>query len=213
MTADLDGALRVYQLAYDYVHRANLLWEVDWQRRVALSAFEESDLLREAAWVVLCSGFRESVVRQLFDHISLCFCDWESATAIIADYPACKVSAGRVFRNRAKLDAIVEIAVRVDAVGFSAVKSAVMVDPIGELRRFPFIGPVTVWHLAKNLGLNSAKPDRHLSRISRQFGFVDANAFCRAIGERAGEEPRVVDLIVWRFLADNPVQREASVGR
>lgn len=44
--------------------------------------FSESDLLGELAWVILCSGFRERVVRRIFGKISLCFFDWASAATI-----------------------------------------------------------------------------------------------------------------------------------
>ena len=206
MAADLDGALRVFALASDYVDSAGLLDEVEWQRSVSLDRFTETDLLREAAWVILCSGFRETIVRRCFDQISLYFCDWESASAIIKAAPFCKLAARSIFRNEAKLNAIVGVATYVEKVGFAVFKRAVVANPIRELRHLPHIGAITVWHLAKNLGLNAAKPDRHLVRISKQFGFRDVESFCAAVADATGEEVKVVDIIVWRFLADKPQQ-------
>jgi len=208
MAADPDGALRVFTQASDYVRRAGLYTEVEWQRRTALEAFTETELLREAAWVILCSGFREATVRRYFDHISLCFCDWESASSIVDAGPACKLAARSAIGNEAKLNAIVGVATLVERVGFPTFKQAIVADPINELRRLPFIGSITVWHLAKNLGLNTAKPDRHLVRLSERLGFADAFAFCNAVAEAVGEEPKVVDLIVRRFLADNSSLRK-----
>src|SRR5260221_9182429 len=200
---DVSGALRFYARATDYVAAAGLDREVSWQRNSELASVSESTLLREAAWVVLCSGFRESIVRRVFDNVSLCFCDWDSATAIVESYQACHLAARASFRNTAKLSAIVEIARRIEAVGFDALKRSIVVDPITTLRQFPYIGPVTVWHLAKNLGLDAAKPDRHLVRISKRFGFGGPDQFCAAIADASGEAVKVIDLVVWRYLADN----------
>jgi hypothetical protein len=86
--------------------------------------------------------------------------------------------------------------------GFSMFKREVLRDPISVLSQLPYIGPVTVWHLAKNLGLNVSKPDRHLVRVSNRFGFKSATQFCSSIARATGERVNVVDLIVWRYLAD-----------
>jgi len=204
VVTDLAGAVRVLSLARDYIHRAGLQSEVEWQRSTAIAGFTESEFLRESAWVILCSGFRESVVRRVFDYISLCFCDWESATAIAEAKSLCINSASRSFRNETKLTAILTIAQMVHRNGFTAVKAAVLADPIKELAKLPHIGPITVWHLAKNLGLDVAKPDRHLVRVARQFGYTGAAQLCAALAEASGEQIKVIDLIVWRYVADNP---------
>jgi hypothetical protein len=201
MTRDVAGALKVFLNASEFVRSAGFDEEVEWQRRTNLDRFTETDLLRESAWVILCTGFREAIVRRVFDYISLCFCDWESASAIVAANPACKIAARDSFRNEAKLGAIVRVAEFVHNVGFETFKSSVISDAATELRRLPFIGSVTVWHLAKNLGLNAAKPDRHLSRLSNGLGFRDAEDFCSAIADECGEEVKVVDIILWRYLA------------
>jgi hypothetical protein len=204
MTPDLDGALRVFGAATIYMANSGRGAELQWQRQAALEEFTETDLLRETAWVILCSGFRERIVRRVFDHISLCFCDWESASAILDADPRCRMAAMASFRNPAKLGAIVTAALQVNEQGFPAFKQAVLAAPLTELQRLPYIGPVTVRHLAKNLGLNVAKPDRHLARVSLALGFDDADQFCTAVAKVIGERRNVIDLIVWRYLADNP---------
>jgi hypothetical protein len=65
---------------------------------------------------------------------------------------------------------------------------------------------VTVWHLAKNLGFDAAKPDRHLVRIAEHYGFDHPRAFCTAIAQASSDPVKVVDLVVWRFLADHTLK-------
>lgn len=204
MTVDLEGALKVFSAANSYAFRYDWSAEVEWQRRVTFEEFTETDLLRETAWVILCSGFREQIVRRIFNYVSLCFCDWESALAILEADPSCRIAAMASFRNASKLSAIVTSALHVHEQGFATFKQAVLAEPITALQQLPYVGSITVWHLAKNLGLDVAKPDRHLARISLAYGFDDADHFCTEIARMSGEQKKVVDLIVWRYIADNP---------
>jgi hypothetical protein len=202
MSGNLNLALETFGRAREYVRSSNLLWEAEWQRTRRPSQFTESDLLREAAWVILCSGFREAVVRRSFDYISLSFCDWESAGAIVASASACRASALALMRNAKKMDAIVTVARRIENLGFARLKRRILRDPIVELQEFPFIGPVTSLHLAKNLGFEVAKPDRHLVRMARTLGFRDAQELCESIGRACDEAVHVVDIVLWRYAAN-----------
>lgn len=212
MKADLTAAVLFFSKACSYVQGAGLAAEVAWQRDVDFIAFTESDLLREHAWVTLCSGFRESAVRRVFDHVSLCFCDWESSESIVSSGEVCCLTAASSFANRGKLHGILSAAQQVHAVGFKKFKQSVLTDPINQLQSLPFIGPITSWHLAKNLGLDVAKPDRHLVRVSESLGFRDADHLCRELAASTGEQVKVVDLIVWRYIADNPEQLLTSLA-
>ncbi len=194
-------AADLFRMAEQEVLAAGFGWEIAWQKTRSFSAFSERDLLREAAWVILCSGFREATVRKCFDYISLCFCDWESAHEIARNRDRCIVTASAGFRNNKKLGAIAEIAEVVYESGFPALRERIQHDPINQLQLFPFIGPITCWHLAKNLGLNVAKNDRHLARFATQLGFADAHTLCDEIATATGEPISVVDIVLWRFAA------------
>ena len=201
MAERVEAALALFDEARAHIEESGRSWELEWQRSRRSTEFNESDLLRETAWVVLCSGFRESIVRRVFDQFSLCFCDWESASEIVANEAACRLTALLLINNSRKVDAIIAVARRVEEWGYENLNHAIMSDPIAQFRAFPFIGPVTCWHLAKNLGFEVAKPDRHLSRLSLAFGFRDAHHLCAAIAEAAGESVDVVDIVLWRYLA------------
>lgn len=161
--------------------------------------FAESDLLRETAWVILCSGFREKNIRHHFSYISLCFCDWESATEILAVENECYETTLSAFKHQQKIKAIIQVARIISEAGFPAVKQRILNNPYVELRQFPYIGDTTVFHLAKNLGFNVAKPDRHLLRIAKAAGFNDVQLFCKVIAGLTGDPVALVDLIFWRY--------------
>jgi len=72
-------------------------------------------------------------------------------------------------------------------------------DPVAALQIFPFIGPTTSWHLAKNLGFDVAKNDRHLARLASANGYDDAHSLCRVISKATGEQVGIIDIVLWRY--------------
>jgi hypothetical protein len=195
--------LQLYEVAKKFTLEHGYAAEAEWQRSLTIDEFAERDLLCEAAWVVLCSGFREQVVRDRFDYISLCFFDWSSAEEIVCNAARCTQTALSGFRNTRKIGAIVAIAELIHAEGFDALKTRILRSPIEELRRFPFVGEVTAFHLAKNLGFAYAKPDRHLTRLVRKAQMTSAEVLCRWLAKVTGDAVPYVDLILWRYLASN----------
>src|SRR5882757_648492 len=93
------GLLEFYQSAKSWVERSTFADEILWQANLTQPNFSESDLLREHAWVVLNSGFREAVVRKHFDFISLCYCDWQSAQEIYELAEVCNSAASAAIGN------------------------------------------------------------------------------------------------------------------
>jgi hypothetical protein len=164
--------------------------------------------LREAAWVIFCSGFRERTLRSHFSYLSLSFCDWESAAVIAENAAECRTAALAAFNNQRKVNAVIEIAKRIVRVGFPTLKNDILRQPIEVLQTLPYIGPITVYHLAKNLGLPVAKPDRHLQRLAAALSYPDAHLLCQDIAALTGDPPQVVDLIFWRYLVETQGRRK-----
>ena len=193
-----------YWFAKEVVMEKGYREEVLWQENLDFQDLDERTFLKEIAWVILSSGMREKVVRSLFPAISACFYDWESSRRIVRNRRTCLTKALRNFNNRPKISAIVTAAKRIDESGFQEIKENILRDPSGTLTSFDFIGPVTYFHLAKNIGLRVAKPDRHLVRMSRMEGYDDVQDFCRQISIATGDSIPVVDIALWRFATIEP---------
>lgn len=173
--------------------------EIYWQDKVRLTQTTESDFLRESAWVVLSSGMRETVIRRKFLAISAAFHFWHSADRISMNSDACRTQALGFFRHRGKIEAIVTIAEKISRYGFKDFRKQLETQGVEFLRSLPFIGPATSYHLAKNLGLDVVKPDRHLLRLAAATGYPTPHKLCQDISEEVGERLAVVDLVLWRF--------------
>ena len=188
-----------YRRVKDLVLRAGFGEEISWQASVDFNNISESDFLREHAWVTLSAGMKERVIRNLFHPISSSFYYWESAKIIVENESHCRNSALRHFNNIHKINAIIITAKDISSKGFNLFKANIHLDPLKILQSLPYIGPVTCYHLAKNIGLQVAKPDRHLTRLAHSVGYSDVQQFCKDISEHTGDSIPVVDIVLWRF--------------
>ena len=155
--------------------------------------------MREAAWVILSSGFRESVVRNCFPGVSTAFLEWCSADRILHRREACRASALRAFGHTGKVEAILTVVEQVDSQGVEIIRDGLAGCGPDYLQRFPYVGPVTARHLAKNLGVAVVKPDRHLVRLANEFGQDSVEAMCDDIATVVGDSVAVIDVVFWRY--------------
>lgn len=190
---------KFYELARKKVIDNGFSYERDWQEQVLSKKMTEQDLLRESAWVILCSGFREKYVSKIFNYVSLVSGDWESATFIVENKHLIRNLILEVFGNTRKVDAIIDVAEKVNEMGFNTIRSNIENAPIEYLQTFSMIGPITSKHLAKNLGFNIAKNDRHLVKIANSYGYNCVEKFCTKLSGIANESVAVVDITLWRY--------------
>ena len=196
--------LDAYVSAKERVVDAGFGGEIDWQCSRDLGSIEEPDFLAQTAWVILSSGMRESIVRRVFPRVSRAFLDWVSARAIAGASDGCIQAALTAFRHPGKVGAIASAAKRVAGEGFERIQEQLTTGGVEFLGSFDFIGPVTRYHLAKNLGMNVVKPDRHLCRLALSSGRASPQDLCERISGSSGDRVTVVDVVLWRFATLDP---------
>jgi len=178
--------------------------EIIWQRKVQNDEPSEADFLRECAWVILNSGMREAIVRQRFPGVCNAFLEWSSAEEIVLRRSDCIAAALTSFGHKGKIEAIADCASITHGKGFALLKEDLKNDPIGTLQQFPYLGPTTSYHVAKNIGFAVAKPDRHLCRIAALSGYRNPEELCKAVADYIGDPISVVDIVLWRFATLRP---------
>ncbi len=188
-----------YTVAKRHVLHAGFHDEIEWQAKRDLSDVSEESFLREAAWVIFSSGMRESVIRRHFADIGEAYFKFRSASLIESNRKRCRLRALECFNHRGKVNAVLDVARHVADVGFTQVVDRLKREPIEYLSQFSYLGPATARHLAKNLGMKIAKPDRHLQRVSSLFGYTSPDQMCSAIASIVREDVSVIDLVIWRF--------------
>ena len=173
--------------------------EIDWQDTRNLTTLSESEFLQESAWVILCTGMKELVVRRIFQNMSSAFMSWKAAAPITENAEFCESRALAVFNHPRKISAILSLCKKVSEIGFESIRHFIQRQGVDFLRTFDFIGPVTCYHLAKNIGLDVVKPDRHLVRIAKATKMPDPYDLCCLIAKMTGDKVSVVDLVLWRY--------------
>jgi hypothetical protein len=197
-----------YLTAREHVVANGYAGEIDWQESRSIHRVTETEFLREAAWVVLSAGMAEAVIKRVFPAISCAFCSWKSAADIVSQSRYCEARARLSFDNPAKVRAILDIAATVASNTFFAFRDRLIQRGPSLLCTLPFIGPVTCLHLAKNLGLDVVKPDRHLVRMAKAAGMSDPAVLCEQIALVTGDCVATIDVVLWRYATLNRCYEE-----
>ncbi len=190
--------VRSYLSAKRHVVEGGFAHEIVWQASVGLTEPTHRSFMQEAAWVVLSAGMRESVIRSLFGRLGRALFDFDPSP-LAADQHGARAAALAVFGHERKIDAILKIAVTVGGMGEDALRTILRADSEAFLCSLPYVGPVTWRHLAKNLGLPIAKPDRHMIRVAEATARPSVDALCDEIAGWLGEPVPVVDVVLWRW--------------
>ena len=198
-----DSLVRAYNDAKQLVLEKGFENEILWQEGISFERITESVFLSEAAWVILSCGMKERVIRSKFSSFSDAFYSWESADKIIRNVNECRKNGLAIFGNNRKIDAVIHITTLIHREGFHNFKNKIVDYGIEFISTLPFMGPATSYHLAKNIGLDVVKPDRHLVRVSIVTGFESPNELCTEISKLSGDRISVVDLVIWRFATLN----------
>ena len=156
------------------------------------------DFLSKYAWVVFASGFNEKILEDKWEAIKKEFLDFSirKITRVVSKNPRYFETRKMPIDNKRKIAAIIETAKRVDVEDF---RNFLDLDKMQDLG---YIGEVTKFHLARNLGLDVGKPDRWMIRLSQRLGFPPTptgvesmfETFHKVTGERVG----AIDVVLWR---------------
>lgn len=136
--------------------------------------------LREYIWVVISSGIKNQVAGIIYRRVIKAM-----------DYGAPLIEA---FKHKGKVEAINQVIKQIQGIYQEWKQSKYSIDYLASL---PFIGNITKYHLARNLGLDCVKPDRHLVRISQNY-CTTPNELCKKLSWATGYRIGTVDVILWR---------------
>lgn len=171
------------------------------------------DFWNEYIWCVYTSGFNARVVSKQFFDLLKAYNSWMTLATQNR-----WLEVARINRNAAKYQAIrrtAELMHRYEttpqADWWQQFKHDYLETP-ELMRQLPFIGSVTCYHLARNLGLDAVKPDLHLVRLSDHFEWPDPLSMCMFLAGLYNERPGVVDLILW-YAASSWGTLEIKYGR
>jgi len=153
--------------------------EIDWTDEVG-PCEKPINFFLEFAWVVVNSGMRNQVAEKIYKKI---------INAIKEE-----IDISTVFGHKGKVAAIKDVWKNQYEIftNFQLVE-----DKISFLEELPWIGKITKFHLARNLGYDFVKPDRHLVRVANSYNMTP-NEMCEKLVEITGDRLGTVDVVIWR---------------
>jgi len=151
----------------------------------------------EIIWVMCNSGMKESVARLIHGRVREALLAGNSASSAFG-HKGKAAAMDAIWRDRARLFA-----------ECAALADAELVEWCG---RLPWIGGITKYHAAKNLGADVAKPDRWLERLATRAG-TDVDALCARLAHASGDRIATVDLVLWWGCAKGAVAVPDDGGR
>lgn len=178
MTGIVEGFPAIRQAVWDAGYGDDLEWQE------AVTEPTTADEFARAAIFVICnSGMKHTVAQGIFRRVM--------AALDIGK------SAHTAFGHKGKATAIDDIWARRQPLLWQFRAYA---DKLAFCESLPWIGAITKYHLAKNLGVDVAKPDVHLQRLANANGCT-VEGLCRQIAEREGLRVASVDVVLWRACA------------
>ncbi|MBN8668779.1 MAG: hypothetical protein J0M30_14875 [Chitinophagales bacterium] len=153
--------------------------DIKWQENVT-ECTNQYEFFFETCWVILNSGMKEQIARKIWERIKKA---WEDG-----------VDISEVFKHNGKVKAIKYVEENQSRLFEEYVLAENKID---YLKTIPFIGNITCYHLAKNLGHDCVKPDRHLVRVAKTYNETP-DSLCEKISKQSGDRKCVVDIVLWR---------------
>lgn len=134
----------------------------------------------EAIWVILNSGMKNQIARIIEERIYHAMANGQPISSAFGHKGKVKAME-YILANKIQL--------------FNAFQHAQ--DKLEFLKSLPYIGNITKYHLAKNLGIDVVKPDRHLKRIAEKESKTPYQ-LCKEISDLIGDSLATVDTVIWR---------------
>ena len=196
------GLLKHFKVAMAWVEQ-NEKDQLEYFRWLTPDGLTRDDFFGQYAYVVLVSGFNASVVQALHPDLEGAFMAYDCDA--IAKFPEeVREAALQVIHNEKKMDAIISAAVRLADSDWEEFKAELTGPSSLEfMETLGFVGPANSCFLARNIGLDYAKPDVWMLRVAGEFGYEESHdavfRMVDTIQGATGERPGVIDYILWEY--------------
>lgn len=185
-----------YRQLRQQVIDAGFVGDITWCESVKPPASADA-LAHEAIFVICNSGMAWTVGSKIYQRVMECLREGEPVTKALK-HPHKAKSIAEIWRRRGELYA-----------GFCLLQTDA--ERLHWCDHLPHIGGITKYHLAKNLGVNVAKPDRHLERLAVAAGET-VQGMCERIAAEHGDRVATVDVVIWRACACGILKSREAKG-
>ena len=158
---------------------------------------DATDFALRVSYVILNSGMRWAVTKEIWSRMKPSLVETGEVGETFG-HPGKSKAINFVMSNRSEL--------------FCDFKLAWAAGPeqvIEFCETLPYIGGITKYHLAKNLGVDTAKPDVWLERVAAKSN-ESVQEMCSRLSELVGDTVSTVDYVIWKACQQGWWPPEAS---
>ena len=182
--------------------------ELDQISSIKFEDLHPNKFFQETIWVIHATGFSAKVVGKFFDRLISAYIAHDDFIDLAKENKKDVIARVRkVVNNPQKIIAIHQIAKNllkgIGTIGWDEYKNRNLSSP-DLLKKLPYIGKITCFHLARNIGLlENVKPDLHLVRLAKHWNYKDCLSMCEEIQKQheliSGEKLPlgIIDLAIW----------------
>jgi hypothetical protein len=171
--------------------------QVDYYRRITSADVDPVRFWYEYIWCVYAGGFSARVLAMKWPELSDAYGDWGGLTSAQRERVLAIIRRPDKFEACLKVAQMMQGGQRLHPESWWGGFKAVYLSTPKRMQGLPFIGPVTSYHLARNLGHEAVKPDLHLVRLAAHYGFHTPLDLCTFLAEQRGERVGVIDLVLF----------------
>lgn len=190
--------MAMFEEAWKYCEN-NFVDEIAWANSISPRTFKYLKLkhfLSEYCWVVYASGFKVSILEKIYPNLQAAFKDFdiEAINRMRSIQPVLDV-----FNNERKASNFLDGTKQIAKQGFTDYKRQLKEEGMDLLEKLPGIGPITKYHLAKNIGLvDEAKPDIWLVRAAEVCS-SSVQELIFFLSKKYNISSHAIDVILWRY--------------
>lgn len=159
--------------------------DIEWAENIKPPQHAD-EYAREVIFVICNSGMKNTIAQKIFERVMEAIARRETARSVFG-HPGKAASIDEVWAGR--------------HISYRAFMDTAEAGRLEFLARIPWIGKITKYHLAKNFGLQCAKPDVHLQRLGNTFGLTP-QALCERLALRSAFKVATIDTLLWRAAAN-----------
>ena len=146
--------------------------DIDWSEAVPRATTPE-EFADHAIYVICNSGMKNSVAEPIYERCMTALRGRKRVRRVFG-HPGKSKAIQKIWRDREQF----------------FVAYLLSNEPVAFLQRLPWVGPITSYHLAKNLGADVAKP-------------------CRRLARESGYRIATIDTVLWRACAEGLLNSSA----
>lgn len=153
--------------------------DIQWAENVKKCTLPE-DFVLQFIFVVCNSGMKAQIAQKIYEKILITIGSGQNIS--------------HAFGHKGKVSAMKHVIKNKNEIFSDYINSD---DKLSFCKSLPWIGDITKYHLAKNLGEDCIKPDRHLMRIAETY---NTNPFdmCQKLSDITSDNLNTVDTVIWR---------------